>query len=147
MKKTLCSAILFVTLASLHAQKLSTDEKAINETLTALFDAIARKDTATIKYHCTKDVIILEDKEIWNLDTLISLVGPNTDTSFKRVNRIDFIETKVRGNTGWTCYNNQANITRRGRQIVVRWLETALFIKEDRRWKMRVLHSTLVERR
>jgi ketosteroid isomerase-like protein len=147
MKKTLCAAILFFVLSVLHAQNLSSEEKAINETLTALFDALARKDTATLKYHCTKDVIILEDKEIWNLDTLISLVGPNTDTSFKRVNRIDFIETKVRGKTGWTCYHNQANISRRGRQITVKWLETAIFVKEDRRWKMRVLHSTLVERK
>lgn len=129
------------------AQSLSADEQAIHRSLATFFDALAVRDTITMKNYCTKDLIILEDKEVWNLDTLNRLVGSNKDTSYKRVNRFDIIETKVTGNTGWTCYHNYANISRRGKNILVQWLETAIFVKENKTWKMRVLHSTTVERK
>lgn len=149
MKKFFLFGICILTgFGYVHAQqKNSADERSVQETVAAMFDALAKGDTATIKLYCTKDILILEDKEVWILDTLNNKVIQYKDTGVIRVNRMDFIETKIEGKIAWTSYYNQANISRRGKQIMVRWLETAILIKENNKWKMRVLHSTTIERK
>ncbi len=149
MKKIVVLAICFLAcFGYAHAQQnLSAQQKAVQETVVAVFDALAKRDTVTMKLYCTNDLLILEDKEVWTLDTLTLKVGQNKDTGYSRINSMDFIETKIQGKTAWTCYYNQANINRRGKQIMVRWLETAILVKENNKWKMRVLHSTTIERK
>ncbi len=145
--------IVFVfSLASLFSiakaqSQLSESQRAVNQVVVDMFDALAKRDTTTLKIYCTEDMILLEDREVWTLDTLTLKVSQNKDTSYNRVNKMDFIETKIEGKTAWTCYYNQANITRKGKQVMVRWLETAILIKDKQKWKMRVLHSTTIERK
>lgn len=56
------------------------------------------------------------------------------------------METKISGKIAWTTYYNQADVTRNGTAYVVKWLETAILTKEDGQWKIKTLHSTLVNR-
>lgn len=148
MKKLLLITILFfVSTFFAHAQNnLSAKEKLVQKTVTGMFQALADRDLVQLKHYCTEDILLLENGSVWNLDTLVQKVSQNAATDFKRINKIEFIETKISGKIAWTTYNNQAEIASNGKRAVINWLETAILIKEDGRWKIRTLHVTLLKK-
>jgi hypothetical protein len=101
----------------------------------------------SLKNYCTADIALFENGSTWNRDTLIlKAITLNTATDFKRNNIIDFISTTVKKNTGWATYNLHSEITRNGKLTTVQWMETVIAVKERKRWKIKVLHSTLIKR-
>ena len=112
-----------------------------------MFDALSNRDSVNLKLYCTTDIILFENGEIWNLDTLITrAIRMNTAADFKRTNTFDFISTKVKKNTAWASYNLQSAIMRNGKQGFVKWMETVILVKKKNKWKINVLHSTLIKR-
>jgi ketosteroid isomerase-like protein len=148
MKKFFFVAIfLFVTILLANAQEKLTDkEKLVQKAVIDMFQALADRDIVKLKSNCTEDILLLENGAIWNLDTLVQKVSQNTAADFKRINTIEFIDTKISGKIAWTTYNNKAEITRNGKNSIVKWLETVILIKEDGSWKIKNLHSTLLSR-
>ena len=144
MKKVLILICFFSYCFSVNAQTES--QKQVQKVVTGLFEALSNRDTTEIKSYCSKDILLFENGATWNLDTLILKVAQNTAPDFKRINTIDFINTVVSQNTAWTTYNNLAEITRNGQHNNVKWLETIILIKEDKVWRIKVLHSTLIKR-
>lgn len=126
--------------------KLTKSQKAVQNTVIKLFDALADRDTASLRSWCTADILLFENGKTWNLDTLIQGVRMNQAADFKRFNTISFIDTKVDKNVAWATYNNQAEITKNGKHISIKWLETVILVKEEKMWKIKVLHSTLISR-
>ena len=148
MKKFFLIAILCsVSTFLVNAQPpIPAKEQQVQQIVLDVFHALADRDLVQLKYNCTKDILILESGAIWNLDTLEQKIIQNTATDFKRVNTIDFLETRMRGKTAWTTYHNQADVTRNGKRGRIKWLETAILINEHGRWKIKTLHSTLLSR-
>ena len=35
---------------------------------------------------------------------------------------------------------------RNGKKVIVQWMETVVVVKENKKWKIKVLHSTLIKR-
>ncbi len=134
--------------AFLQAQQLLTkDQQEVQQTVIQLFEALSNRDSVSIKNYCTADIALFENGSIWNADTLIlKAITLNTSPDFKRINNIDFINTTVDGNTAWATYHLYSEITRNGKQSTVQWMETVVAIKERKKWKIRVLHSTLIRR-
>lgn len=146
MKKIFTVITLSCSLFTQAQVKLSNDQLQVQKTLTDLFQAIADRDTAMLKNSCTSDIMLLENGQLWNLDTLVQKVLQGRGKDFKRVNTLDFIETMVNGNFAWVSYNNQAEIIRNEQHLTfIKWLETTILIKEGNGWKVRVLHSTLLK--
>ncbi|HLA59244.1 MAG TPA: nuclear transport factor 2 family protein [Puia sp.] len=148
MKKFLFAALLFFASSlSVEAQdNISGKQKAVQKTLADLFQALADQDLDKLKDNCTTDVLIIENGEVWNLDTLLKKASQPRAADFKRINTIEFIDIKVSGKIAWATYNNQAAITRNGQTSLVKWLETAILVKEAGHWKVKTLHSTLLKR-
>jgi hypothetical protein len=148
MKNFFLWAILFfVSTVFVRAQNKSDDkQQAVQKAVIDLFQGLADRNLDKLKQNCTTDVLILEHGAVWNLDTLIQKVSQNTAPDFKRINTFEFIETKVSGQMAWTTYNNQAEVTRNGKTGVIKWIETAILTKEDGKWKIKTLHSTLLKR-
>ena len=138
-------AIYFSTL--LHAQQqLTKEQQEVHQTVIDFFGALSNRDSVSLKNNCTADILLFETGSIWNADTLIlKAVTLNTAKDFKRINSFDFINTTVTDNTAWTTYNLSSEITRNGRQATVQWMETVIVIKEKQKWKIKVLHSTLIK--
>lgn len=130
-----------------HAQQPSTgSQQAVQQSVLKIFDALSNRDSAGLKMYCTNDVAFYEYGQAWNLDTLISkAIRLNTAPDFRRINTINFINTAIRGKVAWTTYNNRADITMNGKQITIKWLETVVLVKEQGRWKINVLHSSLIK--
>ena len=149
MKKLLCVAVIsLVSVYNVRAQgKLTENQQSVQKVIIDMFQAFSDRDTDKLKSNCNPDLLLLENGIVWNLDTLIQKNNQNKAiTDFNRINTIDFIDTKVRNNMAWTTYNNQAEVTINGQHIIIKWLETAVLIKEDKIWKIEVLHSTLIKR-
>ena len=111
------------------------------------FGALSNRDSVGLKDNCTADILLFETGSTWNADTLIlKAITLNTATDYKRTNTFDFINTTVADNTAWVTYDLHSEITRNGKQATAQWMETVILIKEKQKWKIKVLHSTLIRR-
>jgi len=148
LKKIIILILAIYISTLLHAQQqLTKDQQEVNQTVINFFEAISNRNSADLKDNCTVDILLFENGSIWNADTLIlKAITLNTATDFKRINTFDFINTTVAVNTAWVTYNLHSEITRNGKQSTVQWMETVIVIKEKQKWKIRVLHSTLIRR-
>ena len=148
MKKYALLAMLFLfpVVCAVAQNNLSADQKAVQQVVIDMFDAIANRDTINLKLHCSPDILILESGALWNMDTLVQKISQNKAADFKRINTIDFIDTKVEAATAWASFNNRADVTKNGQKGFIVWLETAILLKEGKKWRIKVLHSTLIKR-
>jgi hypothetical protein len=126
--------------------KLTTDQQQVQKTITEMFRGIAESDQEQVRHNCTTDIKILENGVVWNIDSLVSKINERKSLSYTRINTLDFIETTINRNVAWAFYNNQADVTLNGQSGTIKWLESALLIKDGKEWKIKLLHSTLVER-
>ncbi len=149
MKKIfLTIAVFIVSVSFVRSQdKLSVDQKAVQNTVIKMFEALSNRDSVELKSHCTPDILLFEYGKTWNLDTLIiKAIRLNKSKDFKRMNTIDFINTTVEKNVAWSTYNNQADIIQNGNHRTINWLETVVLVKERKEWKIKVLHSTFLKK-
>jgi len=147
MKKIIILLIATVLTRQLYAQgQLTRNQQAVQQAVLKLFDALSNRDSVNLKLFCADDITLYEYGQIWNLDTLINkAIRLNTASDFKRINTIDFINTTISKKAAWTTYLNQADINRDGKQTTVKWIETVVLVKQQKRWKIKVLHSTLIK--
>jgi hypothetical protein len=144
-KSTLLAVIVFTGLWHAQAQT-SKDQEAVQQTIIKMFDALSNRDSVNLKLYCADDIALYEYGQSWNLDTLIhKAIRLNTAPDFKRVTTIDFINTTISRGAAWANYYNQADITMNGKQLTIKWLETVVLVRYQRRWKIIVLHSTLIK--
>jgi hypothetical protein len=147
MKKIIILLIATVLTRQLYAQgQLTRNQQAVQQAVLKLFDALSNRDSVNLKLFCADDITLYEYGQVWNLDTLINkAIRLNTASDFKRINTIDFINTTISKKAAWTTYHNQADINRDGKQTTVKWIETVVLVKQQKRWKIKVLHSTLIK--
>lgn len=148
MKKISLLLFVFSFSAMLMAQKhLTASQHAVQQTVIKMFDALSNRDSVGLKKNCTPDITLYEYGQVWNMDTLImKAITLNQSADFKRTNSFDFISTSTDKNTAWVTYYLNSVVTRDGKQSTVQWLETVALIKEEKRWKVKHLHSTLIKR-
>lgn len=147
--KKITLLIIAISLSTfLQAQQLLTkDQQEVRQTVINFFEALSNRDSVSLRNYSSRDIALFENGSIWNVDTLIlKAITLNTATDFKRINTIDFIGTTVNKNTAWATYNLHSEMIRNGKQVTVQWMETVVIVKEDKKWKIKLLHSTLIKR-
>lgn len=147
-KKIVLLLYCFACTAWLQAQQPAANkQQAVQQTVVQLFDALSARDSAALKMYSTADISLYEYGQVWNLDTLIlKAVTLNQSPDFKRSNSFEFIKTETAKTQAWVTYHLQSVIYRDGKQSTAQWLETVVLVKEERRWKVKHLHSTLIKR-
>ncbi len=129
-----------------NAQSSSvTEQQKVQKTIIDLFEGFSAFDINKITPFCTADVKILENGVVWNVDTLRLKINQAKAKNIKRVNQLDFIQTEVQGNIAWTTYHNRADISMNGKSRTIQWLESAVLVKEEKMWKVKLLHSTVIQ--
>ncbi len=146
MKAILSTCIFLFLYCSVQAQKDLTEQEKVKAAITDMFQELANRNSEKIKDYCEPDIQILENGVIWTLDTLVKKIKSNNATDFKRINTFDFLNVTVDRKSAWPTFNNNAEITRNGEHFRVEWLETAILIKKKNKWRIKVLHSTLLKR-
>jgi Domain of unknown function (DUF4440) len=129
-----------------YAQK-SQEKKNVQQSVENMFVTLTTADTAALKTFVTANVRFYEYGESWTIDTMIQkLMQIKSIPDFKRTNRFEFVSTSINKNTAWVTYYLQSTFTRNGKEDIVNWLETVVLIKEKKKWKIDVLHSTRVNK-
>ena len=149
MFKTVSLLIITLFLSTfLHAQRsLTKDERDVQQTIIDFFESSSRRDSVGLANTAAPDVILFEYGQQWNMDTLIQkMIKRNTSQDFKRVNTFDFIKTLVDKDMAWVSYNLQSDISREGKQTMIRWIETVVLLRTEKKWRIKVLHSTMISR-
>ena len=113
------------------------------ETIQRFFDAYSVGNKAGMREAITPDFKLVENGEIWTLDTLINRMDKGRPADFKRINQFEILASQVDKNSAHVFYKNRALIHALGRDRQVNWLETAFFIKQNGQWKMSNMHSSI----
>ncbi len=120
-----------------------TPEKGeVQQVITRFFDALSIANIPQMKAEVSDGFILLENGEIWTIDTLANKISRPKPEGYLRQNSFDFIETKIEKNRAWVYYKNKAEITSKMRNATIKWLESAILRKEKGRWRMELMHST-----
>ncbi len=146
-KRYLLLLISIYISTTIKAQSFNQQEQIVQQTVIKLFDALSNSDTAGLKLYGTTDIKFYEYGQIWTIDTLIQrMMVISKAADYKRANKFDFVHTTIHVNTAWATYYLQSEITRNGKQELVKWMETVVLIKQKKQWKIKLLHSTLIKR-
>jgi len=120
-----------------------TSEKAeVQQVITRFFDALSVTNIPQMKSEVSDDFILLENGEIWTIDTLANKISRPKPEGYLRQNSFDFIETKIVKNRAYVYYKNKAEISSKTRNATIKWLESSILRKEKGRWRMEFMHST-----
>ena len=146
MRKFFLFMLCVVATLCVKAQTQSSNEqKEVNQAVLKFFDGIAALDAKMMQQYATKDFLLLENGAVWNMDTLAAKLSPLKTMNFTRINRLEFIRTDIKGDIAWVAYKNTAEMIVNGRKANRQWLESAVLVKEENKWKIQLLHSTLVK--
>lgn len=126
---------------------LTQNQQAVQQTIIKMFDALSDRDSVGLKFYCADDIQLFEYGMVWNIDTLINkAIVLNTATHFKRVNSFDFTSTAVDKKTAWATYKLRSEINSNGKQRMMEWIESVVLVKDKKRWRIKLLHSTLTKK-
>ena len=136
--------LLFLISTTLFAQK-QTEQQQVQQVLRLVFEAFSEGSVAKMEQALTADVKILETGEVWTLDTVRSYFARPRPADYKRINTLDFFQTEVEGKMAFVSYHNTAAIHANGKDRMVKWLESAVLVKQGKSWRVKMLHSTRLE--
>ena len=133
---------LFFILSTQFSFAQTPEKVEVQQVITRFFDALSVTNIPQMKAEVSDGFILLENGEIWTIDTLANKISRPKPEGYLRQNSFDFIETKVEKNRAYVYYKNKAEITSKTRNATVKWLESAILRKEKGRWRMEFMHST-----
>lgn len=162
----ICLSLLFVLLSGCTSQPAEetegvavtefdpvADQAAAQQLVQDVFDNIwSGTDTSQARHYQTDDFVILEHGEVWTNDTIRNWqlrVAANIQPGApERRNSFDFFRTEQNGDEIWMAYHNTAHWVNADQDTVnnMGWLESAVAVRTDAGWKLRMMHSTRMPR-
>jgi ketosteroid isomerase-like protein len=109
-----------------------------------LFAAMSKQDGKAMQATSTEDFQLLEHGEEWTMRDLVEAVQPK-GKPYVRKNFFNQIRARQEGDMAWVSYWNKAEISHEGALRTVVWLESAVVVKENDRWKVQLMHSTRLD--
>lgn len=142
-QKAIITIFILLSSAVVKAQTIKKEQVVVQHTIENMFAAISLVDTVLLKTFVSSNIRFYEYGEVWTLDTLIKKLLPNKSIpDFKRTNLFKYVNTTVQKNTAWVTYYLQSVFYANGKEEMKNWMETVVLIKENKQWKVEVLHST-----
>ncbi len=133
---------LFFLLSTQFSFAQTTQKAEVQQVITRFFDALSVANIPLMKAEVSDDFILLENGEIWTIDTLANKISRPKPEGYLRQNSFDFLSTKIYKNRAYVYYKNKAEISSKTRNATIKWLESVIFRKEKGRWRMEFMHST-----
>ena len=133
---------LFVLLSTQFSFAQTTEKAEVQQVITRFFDALSVTNIPQMKAEVSYGFILLENGEIWTIDTLANKISRPKPEGYLRQNSFDFLSTKIDKNRAYVYYKNKAEISSKTRNATIKWLESAILRKEKGRWRMEFMHST-----
>jgi len=153
MKNLIIMMVLFFV-ACQNAQKteetalLKEEEQVAKNLIQGSFDKIwGGIDSNEIANYHTDDFIILEHGEIWDNDRIKEYIQSQLQRPERpvRKNRMEYISIEKYGSSIQLAYHNYAEFIQADSVVAKRqWLESALAVKTEKGWRLKMMHSTRV---
>lgn len=143
VRETLSVGFLLVGVLFLSGIVKAQDHPAF-QPVKELFAAMSKHDGKAMRETSTEDFQLLEHGEDWTMQKLVDAVQPN-GKPYERKNFFSQIRARQNGDVAWVSYWNKAEIRRESGLRTVVWLESAVMVRENNRWKIQLLHSTRLE--
>jgi len=136
---------LFFLLSTQFSFAQTSEKAEVQQVITRFFDALSVTNIPQMKAEVSGDFILLENGEIWTIDTLANKISRPKPEGYLRQNSFDFLTTKIEKNRAYVYYKNKAEISSKTRNATIKWLESAILRKEKGRWRMEFMHSTPIK--
>src|SRR5687768_11107090 len=108
--KTFVFAILLASLInSSFAQTNSKADLEVQQAIHTAFEAFSNASIKTMEEVVTPDVKILEQGQVWTLDSIRFYFAKKRPADYKRVNTLEFFQTEIEGKMAFVSYHNQAD--------------------------------------
>ena len=104
--------------------------------------------TKILNYH-TEDFVILEHGEIWDNDRIKEFMRSKLarPVQYKRINKMDYISIDKYGESMQIAYWNDGEFYDKDSLVFeLRWLESALAVTTEKGWRLKMMHSTRVQK-
>ena len=136
---------IFILLLNASCVTVAQDAKdsiAIVQLLKADYKALGENDVESRKRNCTADYQLIEDGELWTLEKEIDFMLSRKGQSLSRADTFHIYSLQVKGDMAYAVYDLRSSITRAGNTRYYHWIESAVFLRSGRDWKIRLIHST-----
>lgn len=108
-------------------------------------------DTQKIGAHHTRDFMLLENGVVWNNDSVAHYLIRERERmeaqQYQRLNQFEFLKAEHHKHSIWVAYHNYGTWVK-GQDTLgtAHWLESAIAVKDEGRWRLQQLHSTRVQK-
>jgi SnoaL-like domain len=145
MKGSTVTLLCLAFVAGCQLSRESEDEAAgVRSGLDRFFAAISRFDYDGLRAAGTADYVLVEDGLVWNMDSLVATVQGLQKDGLRITYALEDLHPRIAGSVAWTTYRNRGILSGPKGADTLRWVESAVFRKEDGVWKLALLHSTRV---
>lgn len=137
------SIVLFLVSCNPNFDK-KENKRVVNEMLVGFLTAIENNDYDTLEKLTHNDFVIYENGSVWNLDQLTTELE-----SFKNVNvsyTLGHIHSIVDENVAHLQFKNNGIFAYTDTTLVLNFIESATFVKDNGNWYLRFYHSTHLKR-
>lgn len=134
---------VFLVLSLVLCQSVQSSETTPFDAVRNFFAAISAFDYVRMRSTVTDDFHVLEDGEVWDIETLIAAIRPG-EGSYLRRNFFSPIRVETNNEAVWVSYWNRATFAVQDEVSEQVWLESVVLIKDQGDWKVQLMHSTPV---
>ena len=134
---------VFFMLSLVLCAPVQSSETTPFDAVRNLFAAMSSFDYARMRSTVTDDFQLLEDGEVWDIETLIAAIRPG-EGSYLRRNFFSPIRVETNNEAVWVSYWNRATFAVPDEVRERVWLESVVLIEDQGEWKVQLMHSTPV---
>lgn len=124
----------------------SEEEQIAKDLIQGAFDDLwGGVDSTKMSLYHTDDFIILEQGKIWDNERIKKFMRDQLAKPDRplRINKMDYISINKYGESMQIAYHNYAEFMKADTLWdKASWLESALAIKTDKGWRLKMMHST-----
>lgn len=120
----------------------AAEREAVEETVHAFFDAIYGYHYDSLRSVTTSDFELVEDTVVMSTADFVEFSRSLKKKGVTFSYELSDFNTEVRGPIGWTRWRNEAVMTMGDQERNLRFLESAVLVQRDGRWKIDRLQST-----
>jgi hypothetical protein len=133
-----------VPTARAQQMSLTSDQKQVVDTVSAIFIAARADDVAKFDSVIASDFYIFDGGARFNGDSIMALIRAQHAAGKRYEWNVTEPDVHIRGNTAWIAYVNKGSITDASGTVDQNWLESAFLEKQAGTWKIVFMHSTRV---
>ena len=133
-----------VCTTSAQQKSLTSDQKQVVDTVSAIFTAARADDVAKFDSVIAPGFYIFDVGARCNGDSIMALIKAQHAAGKRYEWNVTEPDVHISGNTAWIAYVNKGSISDASGSVDQNWLESAFLEKQAGTWKIVFMHSTRV---